>query len=209
MNIVIFGATGATGQQLVMLALAQRHVVTAFVRNPSKLRIRHPNLKMIQGDVVDYQLVEKAVRNQDAVLSALGAAKPFKYDQSVVSGISNIILAMNAHGINRFIYLSFAGVKETRNRAGFVIRHIAPRILATEITAHEDKEKMIQQSLLHWTIVRPPTLTNGKYIARTRSGEDIRGKGFVVSISRADVAGFMLSQLEDHTFLRKKPLVMY
>ena len=105
MNITIFGASGATGHQLVKQALAQGHMVTAFVRNAARLKIRHHHLKVMEGDVVDYDLVEQAIRNKDAVLSALGASSPFKYDQAIVDGVSNIIRAMKTNSISRFVYM--------------------------------------------------------------------------------------------------------
>lgn len=209
MNILIYGASGATGHELVKQALAQGHVVTAFVRNPSKLKVQHQNLKVVEGDVGNFQIVEKSVKGQDAVLSALGALSPFKYDQAVVDGAGNIIRAMESNNISRFIYMSFVGVKESRTNAGFVIKYIAPKLLSTEIAGHEAREKMIKQSQLKWTIVRAPTLTNGKHIAQFRSGENISTKGFTVTISRADVADFMIRQLTDDTFLRKTPSIMY
>lgn len=209
MNIVIFGASGATGHQLVKQALAQGHLVTAFVRNAVRLKIRHHHLKVIEGDVVNYHLVEQATRGKDAVLSALGASSPFRYDQAIVDGVSNIIGAMTANSVKRFIYMSFAGVRESRHQAGLMIKYLTPKILQTEIAGHEERENMIRQSGLQWTIVRPPTLTNGKRRTSFRSGENITTKGFIITISRADVAEFMLSQLKVDTFLRKAPLVMY
>ena len=209
MNILIYGASGATGHELVKQALAQGHHVTAFVRNPSKLEIKHDHFNVIQGDVINYQLVESAMKGQNAVLSALGAPSPFKYDKSIVDGTSNIIKAMEANSIPRFIYMSFVGVKESRNTAGFVIKYIAPILLSTEIAGHEERERMIKQSPLNWTIVRAPTLTNGKHLGQFRCGEEITSKGFTVMISRADVADCMLRQLNDNTFLRKTPSVMY
>lgn len=209
MKILVFGASGKTGHKLVQQGLLQGHHVTAFVRNPSKLKITNDKLKVIQGDVINYQMVEEAVKGQDAVLSALGASSAFKYDQSVVDGVGNIIKAMQTHGISRFIYMSFIGVKESRNTAGFVIKHIAPKLLSTEIAGHEARENMIKQSQLQWTIVRPPTLTNGKHMGQYRSGEYITTKGFIVTISRADVADFMLKQVNDRAFLYKRVRVMY
>ena len=209
MNILIYGASGSTGHELVKQALVQGHNVTAFVRNPSKLKIKHNKLKVIQGDVINYQLVEDTVKGQDAVFSALGATSPFKFDQSVVDGVKNIIKAMETKGVSRFIYMSFVGVKESRHTAGFVIKYFAPTLLLTEIAGHEAREKMIKQSQLKWTIVRAPTLSNGKHMAQFRSGEEITSKGFTVMISRADVADFMLQQLTDNNFLRKTPSVMY
>jgi len=143
------------------------------------------------------------------VISTLGAASPFKYDPTVVDGVNNIIKAMEMNGVSRFIYMSFVGVKESRHTAGFVIKYIAPKLLSTEVTGHEAREKMIKQSQLNWTIVRVPTLSNGKHMAKFRSGENITSKGFTVMISRADVADFMLLQLNDNTFIRKTPSVMY
>jgi len=209
MKILIFGASGKTGHELVQQALAQGHLVTAFVRNPSKLKITNDNLKVIQGDVMNYQVVEDAVKGHDAVLSALGAASPFKYDKSIVDGASNIIKAMETNQVNRFIYMSFVGVKESRNTAGFVIKYIAPKLLSTEVAGHEAREKMIKQSQLKWTIVRASTLSNRKHVGQFRSGEGIISKGFTVMISRPDVADFMLRQLTDDTFIRKTPSVMY
>lgn len=209
MNLLIFGASGRTGQELVKQALRNGDQVTAFVRDPSKLTLRHDNLKIFQGDVVKYQLVENAVKGQDAVLSALGASSPFKYDPSVVEGMGNIIQAMQSHEIARLIYMSFVGVKPTRHTAGFIIKYIAPKLLSTEIAGHEVREEMIKESHLQWTIVRAPTLTNGKHTGQFRSGEEVSSGGIAVTISRADVADFMLRQLRDDAFINKTPSLMY
>jgi putative NADH-flavin reductase len=76
MKLVIFGASGKTGRQLVEQGLGQGHLVTAFVRNPEKFRVTHANLQLAQGDILNYETVEPAVRGQDAVLSALGVPPP-------------------------------------------------------------------------------------------------------------------------------------
>ena len=209
MNILIFGASGATGHELVKQALVQGHTVFAFVRNPEKLKVTHANLNIIQGDVVNYQLVEQAVKGKDVVLSALGAPTPFKYNQPITDGVNNIVKAMQTNGTKRFIYLSFIGTGEGRNDAGFIIKHIAPKLLKAEIKGHRDRESMIRQSHLQWTIIHSPTLTNGKHTSKYRSGENISSKGFTVTISRADVADFMLSQLSDTRFINKAARVMY
>ena len=209
MKTLIFGASGATGHELVKQALAQGHHVTAFVRNPSKLKIQHANLNVVQGDVVNYEKVNEAVNGKDVVLSTLGASSAFKYDQAVVDGAGNIIKAMQANGVKRFIYMSFVGVKDSRGAAGFVIKHIAPKLLSTEIAGHQSREDMIKQSPLDWTIVRSVTLTNGKHTRQFRTGEEITSGGFTVTISRADVADCMLRQLADDTSKRKIIRVMH
>ncbi len=72
MKLLIFGATGGTGRQLVDQALAQGHEVTAFARNPENVTAKHDHLKVVQGNVMDATSVETAVAGHDAVLSALG-----------------------------------------------------------------------------------------------------------------------------------------
>ncbi len=72
MNLLVFGATGGTGRALIRQALAQGHVVTAFARDPAKVKITHENLRIARGNILDYDSVETAVKNQDAVFSALG-----------------------------------------------------------------------------------------------------------------------------------------
>ncbi len=201
MNVVIFGASGKTGHHLVKQALEQGHAVTAFVRNPDKLTIGHDNLKIIQGNVSDYEKTELAIKNKDAVFSVLGASHPFKYDQLVVDGMGNIIKAMESNGVKRLIYLSALAVKDSRKGSGFMMRYIAPKILRTELAGHEAREKMIKQSQLKWTIVKAPLLTNGPFKKQYRSGTAITTKAFIISLSRADVADFMLEQLIDSRYI--------
>ena len=209
MNLLIFGASGKTGHELVKHALANGHHVTAFVRNPSKLTVAHDNLKIFQGDVTNYQLVEEAVKGHDAVFSTLGAASPFKYDQSVVDGISNIVKAMEATGVRRLIYMSAINVKDSRKNAGLLIRVMGTTLLRTETAGHEAREKIIRQSGLDWTLARSGGLSNGEYTGHYRHGENVSAKGIAASISRADVADFLFRQLTDLSYLRKTPMVMY
>jgi putative NADH-flavin reductase len=209
MKILIFGASGKTGHELAKQALGQGHLVAAFVRTPSKLKITHNNLKIIQGDATHYQEVEEAVKGYDAVFSALGAASPFKYDQSVVDCIVNIVKAMEQTGVSRLIYMSAINVKESRRNAGLPVRILGTTLLRTETAGHEAREKIIRQSSLQWTMVRSATLTNGNHKAEYRSGEDVKAKGIAAIISRADAADFLLRQLSDNTFVRKTPMVMY
>lgn len=209
MNILIFGASGATGYALVRQALNQGHQVTAFVRNPDKLKISPGSIRFWQGDVTDYAAVNQAVQNQDAVLSALGASSPLKRDLNLIEGVRNIVKAMEHANVQRFIYLSFLGVKEGRQRSGFFIRYIIPMLLQNVIQDHEAKEAIIKQSTLNWTIVRPPKLTLGKHTGLWRSGENIKPHGLKLTLSRADVADFMLQQLSDNTFSRKAPLILH
>jgi len=182
----------------VTQALAADHAVTAFVRDATKLGISHPLLKTVQGDVGDYA----PVAGQEAVVSALGVSAPLRHDPIVIDGVRHIIRAMTETGVQRLVYLSFIGVRDSRAAAGFVVRHIAVLPLRHEIRDHESKEELVTASQLAWTIVRPPTLTNGPATGAFRIGTDIAARSLLPTLSRADVAACLLRQAADRTFVR-------
>jgi putative NADH-flavin reductase len=207
-NIVVFGASGGTGREVVSQGLAQGHMVTAFTRSPARIRTTHENLKTVTGDITDARAVERAITGQQAVLSCLGAPNPILPYPAFTDGLRNIVQAMGLGGVKRLIYESFIGVSASRAEAGFMIRYVASRILRGAIANHEINERLIQQSLLEWTIVRPPRLSVVRLNGRYRSGEHIVGKFPIQLISRANVADFMLGQLRDTSFVRKSPSIL-
>lgn len=209
MNVLIFGASGRMGRELVQQALDHGDFVTAFVRDPAKFDIKHINLTVVQGDVVDYASVERAVKDQDAVICALGSSTPVKRDPTLIEGVRNIIRAMEQAGVRRFVYLSFLAVRESRGDLGPVVNYIVAPLLHNVISDHEEKESLIKQSQLDWVIVRPPRLTSGRHTGVYRSGEQIAVRSLILTLSRADLADFMLNQLTDDTFVHKAPRVMY
>ena len=153
MKLVIFGATGSIGRQLVEQALAQGHVVTALARNPVKLNLKHPNLKVVQGDVMDLASVEKAVQGQEAVLCALGAGRKGTIRSE---GTRHIVRAMEKAGIRRFICQTTLGVGDSQGNLNFFWKYLMFGLILREAFAdHVNQEKYIKQSRLDWTIVRP------------------------------------------------------
>lgn len=209
MKLLIFGASGNTGQELVRQALSSGFAVTAFVRTPEKLLISHENLNVVQGDVGDYESVERAIKNQDVVLSALGVSETLKNDPIVVEGVKNILTAMQRLGVQRFVYLSFLAVGKGREDAGFVLRTIISRIVRNEIDDHQEKERLIRLSPLSWTIVSPPRLTNGRKKGVYRMGEALKAQSIFPMMARADVADCMLRQVASEEFIGKTVRVMY
>jgi putative NADH-flavin reductase len=203
MRVLILGATGKTGQQLVRQALERGLSVTAFGRETSRLPPPGSSLRVVQGDVGDSSAVARAIEGHDAVLSALGVGRPLKSDATVIDGIRFVINGMHAHGVRRLIYLSFIGVTESRAAAGPVIRYVARFPLRNEIADHEAKEAMIRAADMDWTIVRAPTLTTGAATGQYRDGESIAARSLLPLLSRADVADFMLRQLTDRSYVRK------
>ncbi|PSL46372.1 putative NADH-flavin reductase [Chitinophaga niastensis] len=212
MKLLIFGATGGTGRQLVEQALMQGHTVTAFARNPAGLQLQHPQLKVLQGDVMDYRSIEPAMRGQDAVLSALG--KPANKTGTVRSeGTRNIIRAMEQTGVKRFVCQTSLGYGDSRKvleQTPFIFRNIiVPFLLKKGFADHALQEKYIKDSQLDWVIVRPGNLTDGNRTGEYRYGFAATDKSLKVKVSRADVADFMLKQLTDNTWLHKTPGISY
>ena len=99
MKVVVFGASGRTGREIVKQALAQQHEVTAFVRNPAEFDLQHERLKVIKGDITNYKEVENAISGQDAVMSALGPHTLLKRIPALTTGLRNIVQAMEKNGV--------------------------------------------------------------------------------------------------------------
>jgi putative NADH-flavin reductase len=210
MRVLVLGATGATGRHLVEQALAQGHHLTALVRNAAKLHRLSPDLTVVPGDVTDPLAVERAVRSQDAVLCALGSSTPLRHDPTLVVGIHNLVEAMERLQVRRLVYLSFLGVHDGRRQLSLLGRYVVAPLLLRKVAAdHARKEAIIQQSSLEWVIVRPPRLTNGRRTGAYRSGADIQATMVVPRVSRADLAEFMLVQLNGDTYLCRTPAIMY
>jgi putative NADH-flavin reductase len=206
-KVLIIGATGATGRVLMREALEQGHEVTALARDPSALAPEDHRPRVLQGNALDASEVEAAVADQDAVLSALGtrSTRPTTlFSQST----HNLISAMNKHGVRRLVCITGIGAGESKGHVGFLYDRIMLPFVVKNI--YEDKnrqEEAIKQSDLEWVIVRPARLTDeaakGEY--RVYLGGSYTAK----TISRADVAAFMLAQLTDETYVHKMPVISY
>ena len=206
MRLLIVGATGGTGRQLVAQALERGHQVTAFARNPARVKLQHERLRVVRGNVLDYASVERAVRGQDAVLSALGHKRWFYPNRILSDGTRNLLRAMEALGVRRFVCETSLGVGDSRGRMGlYYTLFVIPFILPFYFWDKGRQESVIRASPLDWTIVRPGVLTNGPRRGRYRHGPRVGSWIWTVRISRTDVADFMLNQLTDDTYLRSSP----
>ena len=207
MKVLIIGASGATGQILMHEALAQGHEVTALARDPSALASEDHRLRVLQGDALDASSVEAAVAGQDAVLSALGtrSARPTTlFSEST----HNIISAMNKHGVLRLVCITGIGAGDSKGHVGFLYDRVMLPFVVKNI--YEDKtrqEEAIKQSDLEWVIVRPARLTDES--AKGEYNVFLGGSYTAKTISRADVAAFMLAQLTDDTYVHKMPVISY
>jgi putative NADH-flavin reductase len=209
MHIVVFGATGGTGREVVQQALAQGHTVKAFVRDPDKLAIEHEHLVLFQGDIRDENAVSQAIKGTDAVVSTLGVNNLRK--NSILSdGTRNIITAMEKNKVKRFVCQTTIGLGESRKQVDFIWNYILiPYVLSNTMRDKERQERYIMESKLDWVIVRPGGLTDDGKTGSYRHGFAPDDKSIQLRISRADVADFMLKQLTDTTYLRQAVGISY
>jgi putative NADH-flavin reductase len=207
MRLLIFGSTGSVGRLLVEQALAENHVVTAFLRNPAKLPLTHANLRIVQGDVLNFRDVEKSMKNQDIALCTLGAGSKGKLR---AEGTRNIIQAMERNGVSRLICQSTLGAGDSRGNLNFFWKYIMfGLLLKAAYRDHELQENYVKQSSLDWTIVRPAAFTDGPRAENYKHGFGPDANGLTLKISRADVVDFMLKQMRDKKYLRKTPGLSY
>jgi len=202
MKIIIFGATGTVGQELVKQAIAQGHQVTAFVRNPEKMQHAvNTNLMLYKGDVLNAKQVEDALKNQDTVLCVLGDGRTGTIR---AAGTKTIIEAMENTGIKRLICQTTLGMGESYANLNFVWKHIMFGMLLKKAFAdHKLQEYYILNSDLDYSIVRPSAFTDGEITNQFKIGFDGNLKGLNLKISRADVANFMLQQVLAKEYLKK------
>ena len=208
MNLVIFGATGGTGKLLLEQALEAGDDVVAFVRNLSKLNIRHERLTVMQGELADEAMVEHAVSGADAVISVLGPRGGSK-GKPITRGMQNIIEGMKKQRVRRLIVSSTLSAKDPNDLLDLRASALVNLVKFTMHAAYEEivsVAETVRKSELDWTIVRLTTLNNNARSGKVRVG--YLGKGEVGSrISRADLAEFMLKQVKDTKYLRQAPVI--
>jgi putative NADH-flavin reductase len=198
MKLTIFGASGATGTSLVQQALAAGHEVTAVVRDPARLTIpARQRLHVITADVLDPAAISPAVDGADAVISAVGpgtGASTLRQDST-----RSIIQAMQKTGTRRLLTVSGSVVTDEGESAfmRYLLKPLVRRTFLRHACADmRHAEHEIHDSNLDWTILRPPSLTNKAARGTYRTAIDRNlPRGF--SISRADLAAYMLTLLND------------
>jgi putative NADH-flavin reductase len=207
MKLTIFGATGGTGKQLIEQALASGHQVVAFVRDPSRLTTRHDHLTILQGELVDQAAIEHAVLGADAVISALGPRRGAK-DKSITRGTENILAAMNKHGVRRIVVTSTPSARGPNDMPDFKFKLAVRMIQLMARGAYEDivnTAQVVRTSDRDWTIVRVSILVDAPKTGVVKVGHVNKEMG--MRITRADLAEFVLKQVQDTKYLRQAPAI--
>ena len=210
MRILVIGATGGTGREVVTQALEQGHEVTALARNPSKVKTTHERLRVVRGDVLDEATLREATRGQDAVVCALGHKRWLGPSDTLSRGTRNVVNAMRANGVRRLVVETALGVGDSVGRLGlYYTLFTIPVILPFYWYDKGRQERVVRNSDLEWVIVRPAHLTNGRRRGTYKHGLKVGNFIWSTSVSRADTAEFMLRQLGDTPYLRQAPGLCY
>jgi putative NADH-flavin reductase len=200
MRLTIFGASGQTGRHLVTQALDAGHHLTAVVRDPTRLPVRHQRLEVVTADVLDPAAIEPAVAGADAAVSALGP-RSYRTAPSIISaGTASILAAMRAAGTSRLVVVSAAPVASDDHGTTLPYRLlVGPLLRALLRRGYADMtlmEQATRRSGVDWTILRPPRLTDGPRTGTWRQATDANlRRGY--RISRADLAAAILASLDD------------
>lgn len=201
-NILIIGANGGIGRQAVELALAAGHQVTAVLRTPANLPLTHPLLQKVQGDVMSPETFEQAMVNQHVVISALGVKGGMLGDKPTIlysQGNVNILRLMHKHHVRRAYFISASAVEISPVMpfmARFAAKYIVQKLLRYMYADLREMERFVKSSGLDWTIIRPPRLTNKPVTGNYRFSANSFLKNSL-SISRADVAHFMINNISN------------
>jgi putative NADH-flavin reductase len=211
MKLVIFGATGFSGQVILKLALSKGLQVTVLVRNKSAITIQNENLTVIQGNVLDSNDVKKALEHQDAVIQCLGVGgKGNGKPTTFISDATKVIVEeMEKQQIKRLIAMSNVGAGNSLAfQPWFFTKIILPYFMKWLKVIIDDKNRMepiIMNTELDWTIVRCPNIVDKTPKGNVHATLD--GKGLKLAVTLGDMAEFIMHQLTDNTYSRQAPSI--
>jgi len=202
MKLIVLGATGGTGLQIVRQAVERGHALTALVRSPGRLNGFKDRITVRSGDLLDPAELERAIRGHDAVLSAFGPRAPISnLDANLLQRFAlALTTAMPRAGVTRAVVESVAFLfKDSIIPPAYVLG----RLFFSEVVADASAmERIFAESALDWTMVRPPELTDKAFTGKYRVREE-HLPFFGFTISRSDVADFMIKAVENHSSIRK------
>jgi putative NADH-flavin reductase len=211
MKVVLFGATGYAGREVLNELLQNNHQVTAVTRSSSRINIQDQNLTIKEGNVLDEETLNSILKGQDAVINCLGIGGKGNGlpNHFVSSATTKIVREMESQEIKRFICLSNVGAGDSAKSQPWIFRKIIlPYFMKWLHVIIDDKNIMepeIMKSKLDWTIVRCPNIIDKKPKGKIKTS--LSGKGLRMSITKKELAGFLVGQLESDNFLRKCPSI--
>ena len=207
MNILVIGASRGIGKCLVELALVRNINVTVLIRNNEKFNIQHKNLRVVQGNILDNDSIERSMDSIDNVCITIGIGPTIKPVTVFSEGTRKVIEAMKKKKADYLICVTGIGAGDSKGHGGFLYDKILNPLLLK--TIYEDKdlqEQIVKDSGLNWVILRPGFLTNGALTGKYKIFTDLSGVK-AGSISRFDVADFILNEFKKREYTFKTPLI--
>jgi putative NADH-flavin reductase len=210
MNIIVFGATGMVGKQLVQQALFNKHHVKAFGRNVYTTDYlltescgETENLQLFQGALFDEQDVLHAIQGCDAVLSAIGGSVD-GIDKTRTLGMKNIIKQMHKTAVKRIIAIGGLGVLNADENSMLVDKDDYPAEYKAVGLEHKKAFELLNESGLNWTFVCPPNIINegptGSYVTKANYPPEENN----YKINAGDLAMMMLNELEKNEYVKQR-----
>jgi putative NADH-flavin reductase len=201
MKIILFGATGLAGSALLTHLLQAGNRVTAFVRTPSKIKINHTALQIMEGDVLIEENVTAAVEGHDTVVSAISEGPTIvHYTQS--KGVAQILNAMKEKGLQRIVAMGSAGILQRNVEQ--LVRDVGYPAAYYPISEEQYQVfQQLQRSGLQWTQVCPPLIidkeANGAYV--TQKNYAIKGGHEVYA---GNIGDFVAKELAENNYLQTR-----
>ena len=204
MRVLVLGASGKTGSLVVERALAKGHEVTALMRDASEFK--QENARVLIGDATNQEDVLKAVEGNDAVIDTIGGSTPYKDTTLERTAAHNVIEAMEAKNVRRLIVVSMMGLGTSRTQAPFWYEHLLmPTFLRGSSKDKAALEQEVSASTLDFVITRPAILKDDP---ATGSVTVLDGEAKGHEITRADLANFLVDQLESGDYVRRAVTVV-
>ena len=200
MKILVIGAGGKTGGEVVKQALAAGHEVTAFVHRADKYDVA--NVRVVEGDAADSALMNQAVLGQDAVLDTIGGKTPYLTTTLESSAAKTIIKAMQQNKVRRLVVTSSIGEGESIANVNIFLRLLFLTFLRGSTKDKTAMVSAVKASGLDWTVLRPAALNDDPATGNVRVFDAETGEK-AHKITRADLAAFMLEQLSGDEYLHR------
>lgn len=200
MKVLVIGGTRGVGREVVLAAHAAGHELTLLARNAERIVLPVTGVRVVVGDAGDADDIERAVAGQHAVVWTVGIAPTRKPVDLFSRSTRFLLAAMARHGVRRLVCVTGIGAGDSRGHGGFFYdRIIQPLFMRTIYEDKDRQEALLRASDVDWTIVRPGSLTNGPATGLVRALTNLDGVT-AGHVSRADVAGFIVENLETSEF---------